>query len=155
MFWNLQTLRESTDAVDTTHAVIAATETTLTHSDYLCTTWKSFLQPSTSLWWWLTYDIIQKLERHKQVLSNWHGRGKSPPKMPLFHKDFPIVLMNPPASTVANLSVRCMNKKGLFIELHFNHKIESHHILYCCTLNDTVVAICFTLITVLGSQQFW
>ena len=112
-------------------------------------TWWSFLQPSTSLWWWLMYDIMQmqKLERCKLVLSNWHGRGKSPPKMP-FHKDFPIVLMNPSASAVANLSVKCTNKKGLFIELPPDCKIKSHHIrLYHCTLNDTVVATHITLNT--------
>lgn len=81
---------------------------------------QSFLQPSHQL-------CMRELERLKPVFSQTDMAGIKARRRRRFAKIFPTVLANPPV--VGNLSVRCTNKKGLFIKPPPDCKIKSCHIL--------------------------
>ena len=151
---NCLVTKESADAVDAAHAVIAAMETTPGEDS------ESTPTPEYDIAVLSAVVHISDDDFWMSSCRNWKGTsqycpkfsdlkltctGKSPSQMP-FSKDFPTVLTN--LTALANLAAKFTEKKGLFIERPPDRKIRFRHVLFeVSIISPSVVKADFVNIT--------
>lgn len=117
---NCLVTKKSADDVDTTHAMIAATENAAGEDNIITPEYElaflfAVVQISDDDFWMSSCGNWKGATQYCQNFSDLKltCTGKSPSEMP-FHEDFSNVLTN--LTSVVNLSAKFKEKKGLFVE---------------------------------------